>query len=235
MNYIYDLSEAEIDIVLNSYNNIISKTTDFLKRLENESIFEEFFSIVFLLFDGFLSSTHNIKRDNNYHFVSFSNSPYYLYPLNGIGVCRHINEILYLLFTKLGYNCQNILINLSENKSKKKKSNNHIITLVDYQNGSFAFDLTNWNVLAVNDPLILSWKKELHYYISNIEKFKTIKENNLSFLTKSYNSIFIKLKKHLLELEQFYLEIFKELQIVAKIIDKYETYQKLNIKNVYNY
>ena len=28
---------------------------------------------------------------------------------------------------------------------------------------------------------------------------------------------------------------FKELQAIAKIIDKYETYQKLNIKNVYNY
>lgn len=235
MNYIYDLSKTEIDIILNSYNNIIAKTTSLLKKLENDSIFEDFFSVVFLLFDGFLSSTHSITRNNNHQFVSFSNSPYYLYPLNGIGVCRHINEILFLLFTSLGYNCQNVMTNLSENKNEKNKSINHVITLADYHNSYFGFDLTNWNVLAVNENIILSWQQELYYSILNLEKLKTFKENDLSFLTNTYNDVFNKLKKHILELEQFYLAIFKDLQTIAEIIKKYEIYQKLNIKRVYNY
>ena len=60
--YSYTVSETEQNEINDAYEKIVTTTSNFIKSLDNQNIFEDFFSCVCLLFDGFLSSTHTFTR-----------------------------------------------------------------------------------------------------------------------------------------------------------------------------
>ena len=51
--------------------------------------------------NGFLSSSHTFTPSNEFEYVFFQNIPYSLYPFNGMGCCRHANEVSQLLITDI--------------------------------------------------------------------------------------------------------------------------------------
>ena len=74
MTYSYDVSYEEKQVILECYERILCKIAFYLKSLQNQNVFEDFFACVFLLFDGFLSSTHTFTSDNQFEYVFFSKS-----------------------------------------------------------------------------------------------------------------------------------------------------------------
>ena len=101
MIYSYDVSREEKQILLECYERILENLAWYIKSLQNETVFEDFFVCVFLLFDGFLSSSHTFTPSNEFEYVFFQNIPYSLYPFNGMGCCRHANEVSQLLITDI--------------------------------------------------------------------------------------------------------------------------------------
>ena len=51
--YSYTVSETEQNEINDAYEKIVTTTSNFIKSLDNQNIFEDFFSCVFLLFDVF--------------------------------------------------------------------------------------------------------------------------------------------------------------------------------------
>ena len=51
--YSYTVSETEQNEINDAYEKIVATTSNFIKSLDNQNIFKDFFSCVFLLFDVF--------------------------------------------------------------------------------------------------------------------------------------------------------------------------------------
>ena len=64
MYYGYDLNESEQTLIKTYYESILTKTSKYIKNLQNDNIFEDFFTCVFLLFDGFFSENHTFTQSN---------------------------------------------------------------------------------------------------------------------------------------------------------------------------
>ena len=69
MIYSYDVSREEKQILLECYERILENLAWYIKSLQNETVFEDFFVCVFLLYDGFLSSSHSFKPSNEFEYV----------------------------------------------------------------------------------------------------------------------------------------------------------------------
>ena len=232
MNYGYDLNEREQAIIKTCYENILTKVSNYIKSWQNENIFEDFFTCVFLLFDGFFSANHTFIRNNEYEYVSFHNIPYYLYPFNGVGCCRHTNEILFLLFQKLGYEEKCVLCELKVKDEKASEfQKNHIVLMSEIGTQQYFFDLINWNIGKTDNNKISSWRQELSYRFAPNDE--NINLNDLSFVNLFYEKMHRKLSKDLKNLMLLYKSIQSEMQKIAKILTKYENCASLHIKYLY--
>lgn len=232
MYYGYDLNESEQTLIKTYYESILTKTSKYIKNLQNDNIFEDFFTCVFLLFDGFFSENHTFTQSNEYGYVFFHNIPYYLYPFNGIGCCRHTNELLFLLFQKLDYEVECMLCELQKKGQKSATFHqNHIVLMSEIGTQQYFFDLINWNVGKINKNKMASWHQELSYRFTSDDE--TIDVKNLAFINLFYEKMYRKLSKDLKNLMILYKSIQPEIQAISKIIKKYENYARLHIQYVY--
>lgn len=229
--YSYTVSETEQNEINDAYEKIVATTSNFIKSLDNQNIFEDFFSCVFLLFDGFLSSTHTFTKDANYDYVFFQGLNFSLYPFNGIGCCRHTSELLLYLFQKLGYPAEYACCELSEIPINRPLQRNHVVLEYHLNHFMFFFDLINWNISIKKGNQIISWKKDCWYRFQ--EKDYMVHNIKCKEITQMYNNVYQKLKLKTEELTKFYENIATDLETISRIIKKYETYQSLQIKYVY--
>lgn len=233
MTYSYDVSYEEKQVILECYERILCKIVFYLKSLQNQNVFEDFFACVFLLFDGFLSSTHTFTSDNQFEYVFFRNLPYYLYPLNGIGCCRHTNEILFLIFQKLGYEVNMVRCELQEKGNRVSSfSQNHIVLQLNCFHQKYFLDLINWNIGIIKKHEIVSWHEELLYRFSLEDK--NVNNFDLNFIKNSYEKVYQLLLSDLENLTLLYESNYEDMQRISEIIKKYETYARLHIKHVYH-
>lgn len=232
MIYSYDVSREEKQILLECYERILENLAWYIKSLQNETVFEDFFVCVFLLFDGFLSSSHSFTASNEFEYVFFQNIPYSLYPFNGMGCCRHANEILFLIFQKLGYEVEVVLGELQEKgKEMSSFSRNHMVVQLKDSPSKYFFDLINWNIGILREHEVFSWHKELLYRFSLEDKNEdTI---DLNFIKNAYEKVSQLLITDISNLTFLYESIFGDMKRISEIIKKYENYARLHITYVY--
>ena len=231
MCYGYDLNEKEKVIVKACYESILTKTFHYIKSLQNNTIFEDFFTCVFLLFDGFFSDKHIFIRSNEYKYVFFQNISYSLYPFNGIGCCRHTNELLFLIFQKLGYEGKEVFCELQNGQKSSEIYCNHIILMSEIDHRQYFFDLINWNIGILQKHEVFSWHPELSYRFTAGDE--NVNVSDLSFINLCYKKIYQKLSEDCKNLMFLYASIQPELQEISGIIKKYENYASLHIRYVY--
>ena len=231
MIYNYEVSEVEQKEIYDAYERILTITCNFIKSLDNQNIFENFFSCVFLLFHGFLSSTHIFTKDNDYDYVFFQNISFSLYPLNGIGCCRHASELLQSLFKKLGYFGKLVYCELLEVPVNSPFQRNHAVLECTVNDQTYFFDLIKWNIGIKKENKIISWKNDCWYRFE--EKDVTLYNRKMKEITYMYHTIYQKLETKSRELAKFYDLIMPDLQAISSILEKYETYRSLRIQYVY--